>query len=207
MPPCMKGRAASLEFLFFREKVPFACCVGEMGFALLYRGAGFCLRRAETGKAGMFRPFFVSCVESAKGWGWLYVEKVASGKHLFVLKRHFYERCALAKKGRYAIPGRKNLKEAIMSVQFLVHEDGDSVGVITVEGVKAGQELTGWIMKEDKTITFKVLDDIPIGHKIALKDLNVGDTVFKYGTDIGKDVKPIRQGEHLHVHNVKTKRW
>ena len=94
-----------------------------------------------------------------------------------------------------------------MSVQFLVHEDGDSVGVITVEGVKAGQELTGWIMKEDKTITFKVLDDIPIGHKIALKDLNVGDTVFKYGTDIGKVVKPIRQGEHLHVHNVKTKRW
>ena len=93
-----------------------------------------------------------------------------------------------------------------MSVQFLVHEDGDSVGVITVEGVKAGQELTGWIMKEDKTITFKVLDDIPIGHKIALKDLNVGDTVFKYGTDIGKVVKPIRQGEHLHVHNVKTKR-
>ena len=88
-----------------------------------------------------------------------------------------------------------------MSVQFLVHEDGDSVGVITVEGVKAGQELTGWIMKEDKTITFKVLDDIPIGHKIALKDLNVG------GTDIGKVVKPIRQGEHLHVHNVKTKRW
>ena len=89
----------------------------------------------------------------------------------------------------------RNLKEAIMSVQFLVHEDGDSVGVITVEGVKAGQELTGWI------------DDIPIGHKIALKDLNVGDTVFKYGTDIGKVVKPIRQGEHLHVHNVKTKRW
>ena len=37
-----------------------------------------------------------------------------------------------------------------MSVQFLVHEDGDSVGVITVEGVKAGQELTGWIMKEGK---------------------------------------------------------
>ena len=33
----------------------------------------------------------------------------------------------------------------------------------------------------------------------ALKDLNVGDTVFKYGTDIGKVVKPIRQGEHLHV--------
>lgn len=94
-----------------------------------------------------------------------------------------------------------------MSVQFLVHEDGDSVGVITVEGVKAGQELTGWIMKEDETVQFKVLDDIPIGHKVALVDLKPGDTVMKYGVDIGKVVAPIKQGEHLHVHNVKTKRW
>lgn len=94
-----------------------------------------------------------------------------------------------------------------MSVQFLVHEDGDSVGVVTVEGVKAGQELTGWVMKEDVTLQFKVLDDIPIGHKVALVDLKPGDTVIKYGVDIGKVVAPIRQGEHLHVHNVKTKRW
>lgn len=94
-----------------------------------------------------------------------------------------------------------------MGVQFLVHEGGDSVGVITVEGVKAGDELTGWIMKEDETVTFKVLDDIPIGHKVALTDLKPGDTVIKYGVDIGKVVAPIKKGEHLHVHNVKTKRW
>ena len=94
-----------------------------------------------------------------------------------------------------------------MSVQFLVHEDGDSVGVVTVEGVQAGQELTGWVMKEDVTLQFKVLDDIPIGHKVALVDLKPGDTVIKYGVDIGRVVAPIRQGEHLHVHNVKTKRW
>ena len=94
-----------------------------------------------------------------------------------------------------------------MSVQFLVHEAGDSVGVITVEGVKAGQELTGWVMKEDTTLQFTVLNDIPIGHKVALFDLKPGDTVIKYGVDIGKVVAPIKQGEHLHVHNVKTKRW
>lgn len=94
-----------------------------------------------------------------------------------------------------------------MSVQFLVHEIGDAVGVVVVEGVKAGQDLTGWIMDDDKTITVKVLSDIPIGHKVALKDLAVGDTVIKYGTDIGKVVAPIKAGEHLHVHNVKTKRW
>ena len=53
----------------------------------------------------------------------------------------------------------------------------------------------------------ETLSDIPIGHKIALQDLAEGDTVIKYGTDIGKVVQPIKRGEHLHVHNVKTKRW
>ncbi len=94
-----------------------------------------------------------------------------------------------------------------MAIQFVVHEDGDSVGVVTVEGVKAGQELTGWVMKEDTLLNFKALDDIPIGHKVALADLEPGDTVIKYGVDIGKVVAPIKKGEHLHVHNVKTKRW
>ncbi|MCL1939575.1 MAG: flagellar biosynthesis protein FlgA, partial [Desulfovibrionaceae bacterium] len=39
-----------------------------------------------------------------------------------------------------------------MSIDFLVHESADGVGVIVVEGIKAGQELTGWVMKEDQTI-------------------------------------------------------
>ncbi|WP_428561580.1 MAG: UxaA family hydrolase [Solidesulfovibrio sp. DCME] len=94
-----------------------------------------------------------------------------------------------------------------MAIQFLVHEPGDSVGVVVVEGVEAGQELTGWVMENDATITVTVKDAIPIGHKLALKDLAVGDTVIKYGTDIGKVVAPIAFGGHLHVHNVKTKRW
>lgn len=94
-----------------------------------------------------------------------------------------------------------------MAIDFLVHEAGDGIGVVTVEGIKASQELTGWVMQEDQTISIKVLNDIPIGHKIALKDFAIGDTVIKYGTDIGKVVAPIKKGEHLHVHNVKTKRW
>jgi (2R)-sulfolactate sulfo-lyase subunit alpha len=94
-----------------------------------------------------------------------------------------------------------------MAIQFLVHEPGDSVGVVVVEGIKAGQELSGWVMDGDKTLSMKAISDIPIGHKLALKNLAVGDTVIKYGVDIGKVVAPIKAGEHLHVHNVKTKRW
>jgi (2R)-sulfolactate sulfo-lyase subunit alpha len=40
-----------------------------------------------------------------------------------------------------------------------------------------------------------------------LRDFEVGDTVTKYGEDIGKVVAPIKKGEHVHVHNLKTKRW
>jgi (2R)-sulfolactate sulfo-lyase subunit alpha len=98
-------------------------------------------------------------------------------------------------------------KEACMAIDFLVHEAADGVGVVVVEGLTAGQDITGWVMKEDKTITVKIISDIPIGHKLALKDYAKGDTVIKYNTDIGKVVAPIKKGEHLHVHNVKTKRW
>jgi (2R)-sulfolactate sulfo-lyase subunit alpha len=92
-------------------------------------------------------------------------------------------------------------------IHFVVHEDGDGVGVVVVEGVKAGQHLAGWIMEDDKDIEVVAKNDIPIGHKVALKDYREGDTVIKYGVDIGKVVAPIARGEHLHVHNVKTKRW
>jgi (2R)-sulfolactate sulfo-lyase subunit alpha len=94
-----------------------------------------------------------------------------------------------------------------VTIHFVVHEEGDAVGVVVVEGVKAGDALTGWVMEQDKTLTMKALSDIPIGHKLAIRDLKNGDTVIKYGVDIGRTVAPIRTGEHLHVHNVKTKRW
>jgi (2R)-sulfolactate sulfo-lyase subunit alpha len=94
-----------------------------------------------------------------------------------------------------------------MDIDFVVHDADDAVGVVVVEGIQAGQKLTGWVMDQDRTLEFEVLGDIPIGHKLAIRDLSEGDTVIKYGVDIGRVVKPIRKGEHLHVHNVKTKRW
>ena len=92
-------------------------------------------------------------------------------------------------------------------IHFVVHEEGDGVGVVVVEGVKAGQELTGWIMEDDKEVTITAQSDIPIGHKLAVRPLAVNDTVIKYGVDIGRAVAPIRVGEHAHVQNIKTKRW
>ena len=92
-------------------------------------------------------------------------------------------------------------------IHCVLHDANDTVAVVVVEGVKAGQDMNAWIMDDDRTITLKARQDIPIGHKVALKDMNTGDTVLKYGVDIGKVVAPIKTGEHAHVHNIKTKRW
>ena len=72
---------------------------------------------------------------------------------------------------------------------FVVHNDSDTVGVVVVEDVKQGMELTGWKMASDETITVNALNDIPLGHKVALTDFSDGDAVMKYGHDIGKIVQ------------------
>jgi (2R)-sulfolactate sulfo-lyase subunit alpha len=92
-------------------------------------------------------------------------------------------------------------------IHFIVHDENDSVGVVVVEGIKAGDDVTGWIMDQDKTISLKTRNEIPIGHKLAIRQLANNDTVIKYGVDIGRTVAPIAVGEHAHVHNIKTKRW
>ena len=92
-------------------------------------------------------------------------------------------------------------------IHCVLHDAKDTVAVVVVEGIKADMDLTAWIMDEDRTIALKARQDIPIGHKVALKDMATGDTVLKYGLDIGKVVAPIKAGEHAHVHNIKTKRW
>ena len=92
-------------------------------------------------------------------------------------------------------------------IHFVLHDAKDTVAVVVVEGVRAGTELEGWIMDDDKSTRVLARQDIPIGHKVALTDMNPGDTVWKYGVDMGKVVAPIKAGEHAHVHNIKTKRW
>lgn len=91
--------------------------------------------------------------------------------------------------------------------QLLVHDHDDNVGVVVVEGLKAGTEMLCVCTQDDSDFRLAAKSDIPIGHKVALRDLAEGDTVMKYGEDIGKVVSPVARGEHVHVHNIKTKRW
>ena len=92
-------------------------------------------------------------------------------------------------------------------IHCVLHDGEDTVAVVVVEGVTEGTAMTAWVMDDDRTLSLQARQDIPIGHKVALADLKKGDTIVKYGADIGKMVADAKKGEHVHVHNLKTKRW
>ena len=91
-------------------------------------------------------------------------------------------------------------------IQLLVHDKNDTVGVVTVD-VKAGNLVKGLYLDTNEPIEIKPIEDIPLGHKIALRDHKVKGGVQEYGYDIGQVVADIKAGEHVHIHNLKTKRW
>ena len=93
------------------------------------------------------------------------------------------------------------------NTDVIIHDEKDNVGVVVIEKVTPNQDCNCWIMENDKSARIQAKSEIPLGHKIAMKDLKEGDTILKYGHDIGKVVKRINKGEHVHVHNVKTKKW
>ena len=93
-----------------------------------------------------------------------------------------------------------------MKPHFLVHDPKDSVGVAVVE-IKVGDKLTGFCLENGEQFTVEAKDPIPLGHKVALKGLNQGEDVLKYGIPVGIATKAITPGQHVHVHNIKTKRW
>jgi (2R)-sulfolactate sulfo-lyase subunit alpha len=91
--------------------------------------------------------------------------------------------------------------------QLLVHDRRDNVGVVVVESLSAGSDILGVVTEDNSEIRVGCNQDVPIGHKVALRDLAVGESVIKYGQDIGRVVQPIRRGDHVHTHNLKTRRW
>jgi altronate dehydratase small subunit len=63
-------------------------------------------------------------------------------------------------------------------------------------GAKVSVEVQGRVEK------IKLLSNIPLGHKFALRDMKEGEAVIKYGEPIGQSTTEIARGEHVHVHNV-----
>lgn len=73
----------------------------------------------------------------------------------------------------------------------------DSVAV-AVEPLKAWETVTV------ENIEIILLNDIPAGHKFALKDIPENEDIIKYAYPIGRARCDIKKGEHIHTHNTKS---
>jgi (2R)-sulfolactate sulfo-lyase subunit alpha len=76
-----------------------------------------------------------------------------------------------------------------------------------VADIEAGESVKGSFMDAGAEIELKSKSDIPLGHKIALRNIKKGEKVIEYNEVIGAAVEDIEQGEHVHTHNLKTLRW
>ncbi|HET6489777.1 MAG TPA: UxaA family hydrolase [Syntrophales bacterium] len=85
----------------------------------------------------------------------------------------------------------------------IVMKASDNVATV-VETIEPGTEIVLEI--EGKRVSVRVTDQIPFGHKFAVRDIGKGSVVVKYGEPIGVATTDIRAGRHVHVHNVESSR-
>lgn len=90
-------------------------------------------------------------------------------------------------------------------LDFLAHNRGDHVAV-AVHDVPVGSSTVAYLDSGEKE-GLLVIEAIPLGHKVALRDLPEQAEVIEYGATIGVTSKRLRAGELVHIHNLRSARW
>lgn len=85
------------------------------------------------------------------------------------------------------------------TTQVIVINEKDNVAT-ALKLLHAGTEVS--VEVQGRVEKVRLLSDISTGHKFALKDMEEGEAVIKYGEPIGQSTAKITRGEHVHVHNV-----
>jgi (2R)-sulfolactate sulfo-lyase subunit alpha len=88
---------------------------------------------------------------------------------------------------------------------FLVHNEGDHVGV-AVQDVDPGRRRAVYL-DSDREVEVDVVESVPLGHKVALSDLDEGANVIEYEVPVAVTRQPVRSGQLVHVHNIRSARW
>lgn len=91
------------------------------------------------------------------------------------------------------------MKGTVLDERALVMADDDTVATALTD-LEAGEVLT----EADPPMT--VTEAVPFGHKIALSDIEAGETIRKYGEGIGAASESIDRGAWVHTHNCESTR-
>ena len=111
-----------------------------------------------------------------------------------------------------ALPGRLPVKA--------VHLGGGTPNMLSVEELaiifdglrrvfhfEAGAEIAAVTLEGVPVRAVRLVNDVPLGHKVAMRDIPSGKDVIEYGRVIGSASQHSPVGSHVHTHSVKTKRW
>lgn len=88
---------------------------------------------------------------------------------------------------------------------FLVHREGDDVAVAVRDA--AASEGTCACLDTGRRFGITARAPIPLGHKIALRDLAADEAVTEYGVTIGLARAAVATGDLVHTHNLRSARW
>jgi (2R)-sulfolactate sulfo-lyase subunit alpha len=97
-------------------------------------------------------------------------------------------------------------EEVSVAYRAIAHRQGDAVAV-AIGDLAPGETIQVRALDGSPPLAVAVRDAIPLGHKVALVDLAVGQDVVEYGERIGRATQAIATGAHVHVHNIKSVRW
>jgi len=93
-----------------------------------------------------------------------------------------------------------------MTKGILLHEPTDDVGVAVMD-LKSGDQIEAVTLEGEPVAVIKLVDNVPLGHKVAMQDLPKDKHIIEYGEAIGYAHKAIDQGAHVHVQNIRSLRW
>jgi (2R)-sulfolactate sulfo-lyase subunit alpha len=93
-----------------------------------------------------------------------------------------------------------------MKKGILLHEADDDVGVTAMD-LKAGEVVQAVTLEGEPVTDIALVDDVPLSHKVAMRDMEAQKHVIEYGRPIGYASKAISKGAHVHTQNLKSLRW
>jgi len=93
-----------------------------------------------------------------------------------------------------------------MKKGILLHEADDDVGVAAMD-LNAGEVIQAVTLEGEAVTEITLATDVPLSHKVAMRDMAEKKHVIEYGSPIGYASIAIEQGAHVHTHNLKSLRW
>ena len=93
-----------------------------------------------------------------------------------------------------------------MKKGILLHEAADDVGVATMD-LAAGETVQALTLDGDPVAEVELANDVPLAHKVAMREIESDHDVVEYGRAIGAASTAIVRGAHVHTHNLRSRRW